>query len=150
MTIITDKLMHLAQKRAELEGQKEIVKRTQERLENSMLWKDLQLEIDIRKHLETETSELEALIKQEAVAAFDGNKHPLTGIEIKSFSVVTITDQKSALKWIAENAPTCLKIDEGKFKKIADTLELPFVDKKDENRAQIASDLSSYLENKNE
>lgn len=73
------------------------------------------------------------------------NKKPFKGIEIKEFSIIKVLDEKKALIWASQNAPSILKLDQTKFKKAVENLELDFVEKGVEYRTQIASDLSEYL-----
>jgi len=47
--------------------------------------------------------------------------------------------------WASQNCPSALTLNKSAFGKAAKVLELPFVVKKTEMRAQIASDLSAYL-----
>ncbi len=70
---------------------------------------------------------------------------PYEGIQLKKFTVVTITDEQAAKEWVAENAPSCIAIKKAPFNKVAKALgSLEFVDITTEYRAQIASDLSMY------
>ncbi len=73
---------------------------------------------------------------------------PYDGIQLKKFTIVTITDEQAAKEWVAENAPGCIAIKKAPFNKVAKALgSLEFVDITTEYRAQIASDLSMYENN---
>lgn len=81
----------------------------------------------------------------ESKYAEDGDKHPITGVEIKIVTEVTVTDEKAAKQWAADNAPATLSLNMTKFKPIARQLELSFVKTEEKPQAYIGSDLSEYL-----
>lgn len=115
-------------------------------LENSHEWIDYQDALNNVRGLEQQESILANEIREVAVQTFDGtNKKPIYGIEIKEFSVIKVLDEKKALIWASQNAPSILKLDQAKFKKAVENLELDFIEKGVEYRGQIASDLSEYL-----
>jgi hypothetical protein len=71
----------------------------------------------------------------------DKDKHPDPHVEIKLFTSVTVSDEKKALKWAVENDPSAVKLDAKKLAKDAGSLELDFLTKTEEPRAQISSKL---------
>lgn len=143
---ITDKLKELAGKRDVLERCKNDVLYWKQELEKTSEWIVFQKTLDLQKRFSIEMEELEKEIRDIAVQIFDGqNKKPVHGIEIKEFSVIKVLDEKKALIWASQNAPSILKLDQTKFKKAVENLELDFVEKSVEYRGQIASDLSEYL-----
>ena len=71
----------------------------------------------------------------------DNDKHPDPHVEIKLFTSVTVSDEKKALKWAVENDPSAVKLDAKKLAKDAGSLELDFLTKTEEPRAQISSKL---------
>jgi hypothetical protein len=87
--------------------------------------------------------DLEYEVRKLAVEEYDltKNKHPHPKVEIKLFDNITITDEKTALKWAVENDPSALKLDAKKLAKDAGNLELAFISKTEEPRAQIATKL---------
>ena len=151
---IKEDLHFLAIRRKKLETQKLAEKDLKERLESTpeyVALKSLQQRI---RNVEDDTEKIEIHIKnnaqQEFVSSGLKNTKPYDGIQIKKFSVVPILDDKSAIKWAAINAPQVLSLKKAPFNKIAKVLDLDFVEINDEWRAQIASDLSQYEENKND
>lgn len=144
--MITDKLKELAQYRSDAQSQKGLVEKLQKKLELTEEWISLQEEKEQLKGLSVVVEQLEEEVRDLAHSLFDGqNKKPFIGIEIKEFSVVKVLDEKRALVWASQNAPSILKLDQTKFKKAVENLELDFVEKGVEYRVQIASDLSEYL-----
>lgn len=144
--MITNKLKELAELRKELSQQKIDLDIYQSELEKTPQYQYLVAQKLICNTQSSEIEQLEKEIRELAVAQFDGqNKKPFKGIEIKEFSVVKVLDEKKALIWASQNAPSILKLDQAKFKKAVENLELDFVEKGVEYKGQIASDLSEYL-----
>jgi hypothetical protein len=96
------------------------------------------------KQIKATISELESNIRTDASLA-DPLQIP-DGISIKNFKVIRITDEKKAKAWAVTNAPSLLKLDEKKLEKAVENLELDWVQKGTETKAQIASNLSQYYE----
>ena len=98
-----------------------------------------------RKKLESSdaVSRLEEKVRGWAVALYQEkkDKHPHPKVEIKLFTNVEITDQDKALKWAVINDPSAVKLNANKLAKDAGKLELDFLKKTEEPRAQIASKL---------
>lgn len=117
------------------------------KLEESELYKEYEKAQNAAKSTSNLVDSLKALIREQALREFEetGDKTPVKGVQIKSFSIVSVTDDKTAKKWAAENAPLLLSLDLNKFRKAVENLDLPFVVKGVEHRAEIASDLSMYL-----
>lgn len=96
--------------------------------------------------------ELEAEVKDWAIAHFDGtNKAVHPKVTIKSFDVTKVTyDPTRAHAWCLTNFTPALKLDTKTFEKAALSGTIPAevvtVTPEKENRAQIATDLSEYLE----
>lgn len=143
----------LASERKTLARLKETASDLQEKLEQTQEYKALQDAQDNAKLMTTEVSRVEAEIKdsveKEFVRTRLENTKPYDGIEIKKFGVVHILDERQAITWAATNAPQVLSLKQAPFNKIAKVLDLDFVQKTTEYRAQIASDLSMYDENEN-
>lgn len=74
-------------------------------------------------------------------------KHPHDAIEIKTFTVVEIPDEKAVAEWCLTKLPACLKLDKAKAERAAKQGFIPnnLAPVTTEFRAQIASDLSKYL-----
>jgi len=143
---ITDKLKQLAGTRKTKEAAQKSLEKMKELLEDTDEWKSYKYAQDWLRRMSEQQEEEEKEIRELAVAQFDGkNKKPFIGIEIKEFSVIKVLDEKKTLIWASQNAPSILKLDQTKFKKAVENLELDFVEKNVEYRGQIASDLSEYL-----
>lgn len=102
-------------------------------------------------------SELEASIREAAIADYKvtGNKKPWDGVGIKEMTKYDY-ELAGAIKWAKENAPMVVfeTVDKKKFEKIlsvTDPKTLPeYIRVYKEPTATIASDLSMYMENKDE
>lgn len=143
---IIDKLTELAKVRDDIAEYKAISDISKIALEGTHEWIVYQNNLNNVRGLEQQESILANEVREISVQIFDGtNKKPVHGIEIKEFSVIKVLDEKKALIWASQNAPSILKLDQAKFKKAVENLELDFVEKGVEYRGQIASDLSEYL-----
>lgn len=102
------------------------------------------------KHTVDDMDALDKSIRKAALDEYDydQNKKPGNGIEIKIFSVAMITDVERAREWSLHNFTPALKLDESAFKKaaIAGTIPSSLATVSEETRAQIATDLSEYLQ----
>lgn len=96
--------------------------------------------------MQSHAREVEARLRLEAVTTYDGNKHPLMGIDLAEYQTVTY-DRAEAIKWCVGNAVRYLALDTKLFEKAAPVLvDLGAPVKIGvEVRARIASDLSAYL-----
>jgi len=117
-----------------------------EYLEQTMAYKEVQDAQDLVKIAKDEVSRVEELIRSVAYEQFvsDQNTNPFDGIKIKKFSIVRILDENEAKRWATENAPSIVSLNKSKFNRAVKELELPFIQKDNEYRVQIASDLSIY------
>lgn len=99
-----------------------------------------------------EIKKLEDDIRQEALMISQTSnfeiRHPIDGVEIKKFLLITIkpNQEQTAKIWLAQNAPDLLTINNSKFTKAVENLQLPWIDKSDDYRGQIATDLSKYAD----
>jgi len=86
---------------------------------------------------------LENQIRELGIAKYLENqdKHPHPKVEIKIFTNVEVINQEKALKWAVDNDPSAVKLNANKLAKDAGKLELDFLKKTEEPRAQIASNL---------
>jgi membrane-bound lytic murein transglycosylase MltF len=141
--MLEEKIAELKEARKKLEIAVTFTSEKKEMIEATDLWKEY---TEVRASLteaQVVVSVLEGEIKKIAVEEYDltKNKRPHPSVEIKLFDDITITDEKAALKWAVENDPSALKLDAKKLAKDAGSLELDFLDKKKEPRAQIATKL---------
>jgi len=146
---IKDKLIDLANVRDTVEFQKERLKLAETALQLTseyMNVNDIVNEINTLKHAQTN---LEADIKTATLqlSEFSGyeDRKPVSGVQIKEFTVVEILDEKKAKIWASQNAPDTISLSKSKFDKVVKVLDLDFVRTGKEYRAQVDSDLSNYL-----
>jgi len=146
MTTLQEKLKKLAKMRIIMNDSKESQKHWQQEVEKTNEFFMLKETNEFIKNTGSEIDILEKEIKEESVLIFDGvNRNPFPGIQIKEFHPVSILNMVQAFQWASQNAPSTLKLDETKFKKAVENLELTFIEKKTEYRGQIDSDLSALL-----
>ena len=147
MTTLQEKLKKLAKMRIIMNDSKESQKHWQHAYANNQQIFMLKETNEFIKNTGSEIDMLEKEIKEESVLIFDGvNRNPFPGIQIKEFHPVSILNMVQAFQWASQNAPFTLKLDEIKFKKAVENLELIFIEKKTEYRGQIDSDLSVLLD----
>jgi hypothetical protein len=147
---IKDDLKYLAHQRKKLAKQKEAEKTLTEKLEATPEYVALQA---IKKEIgntKDDASRAELQIKNNVIPEFGlDDKKPCDGVQIKEFSVIRVLDEKEAKRWASENAPGVITLNKSKFDRAVKGLELDFIYKDTEYRAQIASDLSMYEEEEN-
>jgi len=104
------------------------------------------------KDIKAKISFLESEIKEHEVESAKKYKGylPIVGVTIKNFKVLKVEDDKKAKVWLASNAPALLSYSDSKLLKAVENLEIDWATVETEPRAQIESDLSVYLENKDE
>lgn len=97
-----------------------------------------------------EVDELDAKIRKLAVENFHicGDKKPHPAVSIKE-TVELIYNEPIAMAWCYTRLPDALKLDKSLFEKharaVAETTPLKFVGIRSVPRAQIATDLSSFI-----
>lgn len=142
-------LRNLAQINKAIEFRLESKKIAEEALKKTPEYYIVQADQAELKELQETDAELRTAIRELAydlskVTDFE-NRAPADGVKIKHFDIVTITDEKVAKVWLANNAPSCLSIKKSDAERILKALELDFVTKSEEFRVEIATDLSGYL-----
>jgi len=145
------KLATLNLLRKQIENQKFQIDKAEEVLEASAMFMTVKSLKEHLTDLNNEADELADEIREDALLEFDlsedKNKKPYDGIQIKEFQTIEVTDEEEAIKWSIDSGQFALvSLVTSKFNKIAKVLDLPFVTKGTEYRAQIASDLSMYEE----
>lgn len=97
--------------------------------------------------IRTAATDMEDAIRAEALAVYaaDGNKRPHAAISIKEFKVMEY-DPKVAVTYCLTHLPGALKLNPTIFEKIAKVVQPDFVTERTEARAQIAMDLSAYMD----
>lgn len=115
-------------------------------LQNSEPYMQLDL---MRTQTDAEIERVTEEIRMKALEEFNGtkNKHPFDGVQIKFFTIVSITDETRAREWCLMNFRPALKLDAKVFEKAVKDGTIPAdLAKVDvEPRAQISTDLSDYL-----
>jgi hypothetical protein len=143
-----DKLIEqLAWARYRLEGQGA----EEQGLEDEIKMTEAGIRLDACREEQAETrkviADLESQIRTEALAVYaaDGNKRPHTAVSIKEFTVLDY-DPKLALEYCVTHWPAALKLNATAFEKISKIARPEFVTEHVEPRAQIATDLSRYVD----
>jgi hypothetical protein len=101
----------------------------------------------ILKMYQSDADVLESQIRAEALAVYaaDGNKKPHAAVSVKEFTVLDY-DPKLALEYCVTHWPAALKLNTTAFEKISKIARPEFVTEHVEPRAQIATDLSVYVD----
>ena len=140
-------LFELAELRKKHQEAQESVKRAQEVLETEPLWQKVQSFKTDAAMVGELVGKLETEIRNEATLDYlDNGVKDLGGVQIKIFTTLEY-DENTAINYCLEhNHAKLLKLDKKGFEKVAKELEPDFVKINEVARAQIASDLSGYLE----
>lgn len=137
---LTSLLASLAKTRATLEELKAEKKALVDEFENSKNYLDLKSQIAVHEEFAETFSKF---VRDGALKA----KTLPQGVTVKTFKEALVLDGEAAREWCFENFKPAMKIDEKILKgAIKDGLVPASIGKVvEEKRAQIASDLSSYL-----
>jgi len=135
---------------------KEVVKAREQRFRLGMAkqrsyeqWLDTNLELMGQLAIaENQVAEQETLLRELTVRAYNetGSKQPAPGVSVKLFQILDY-DPKEALKW-AMSHQVSLSLDKKSFESLAKATPIECVTISEEPRAQIATDLSKVLEEK--
>jgi hypothetical protein len=121
------------------------IDKTQEELEKTDLYK-YQLEEKVRfQELTEQISDAEEAIREIAVALSSKDNYEtreFNGVKVKQFNIINILDESKAKLWASQYMPEAVKLTISKFNSGVRNLELPFIQKEVEYRAQIPSNLS--------
>lgn len=147
---IKDKLKELAHTRWLLGHRKQELSEAQEALEETPQFAEVtDLVNEINTYNQAEANLKAdigvASIRLSELSEYEDRK-PVSGVQIKEFTTIEILDEKKAKVWAADNAPDTLTLSASKFNKVAKVLNLDFVEIGKEYKAQVASDLSEYLD----
>jgi hypothetical protein len=147
---VIEKLKKLAELRAGYQANSARVQDAEASAKDTPQWEAYENALDVRGIIGADIEKLEAEIKAEAVDKFIGfaiGKKPFEGLEIKTFTVVKVIDEKAAREWAMKNFTPALKLDTKAIEKAGKENLTPdgLVEITTEHRAQIASDLSGYL-----
>lgn len=139
---IESKLQELAKARRYADGLLEDKNAWQTLLEKTPEYQALEQTQD---ELSKTKAEIEAMTAEIKTAAVE-NDFTTEGLTIKNFAIVDY-DPSQAVVWATETKQfSLLKLDTTQFNKVAKALDLDFVTKGSERRAQIATNLSFLLE----
>jgi hypothetical protein len=140
-------LFELAELRKKYKEAQDAAKRTQEVLETEPLWQKVQSFKTDAAEVGELVSKLETEIRNVAIYEYiDNGIKDLGGVQIKVFSTLEY-DENTAVNYCLEHQhANLLKLNKTGFEKVAKELKPEFVTIKEEPRAQIATDLSEYLE----
>ena len=154
MDTLKDLLTALAINRQQAEQLRIKRSKLDEEIEQSFLGRELERTSQSLNDTTLKMAELEATIKSQAYLEWsqlenkEEVKHPWPGIDVKHFDIVKIIDEKKALAWAVQNMPSALKLNVSTLEKGVKALELDFIEKTDEYKVQIASNLGGYLDDK--
>lgn len=147
-----NKLAELNILRNSVATRKEHAELAQKTLEETLQYKATQQAKELYMEAKVEADELADAIREESTKKFlstfppkDRNTKPYDGIQIKEFKTIKVTDERKAITWAVESEQfNLVLLAKSQFNKVARVLDLDFVTKDKEYRAQIASDLSMY------
>ena len=151
MDTLKDLLTQLARKRQEAIDLGIKADKIAEEIATSVIGLTLSETEARQKDAKAEVAQLEQTIKSQAYLEWlqlpdhAENKHPFPGIDVKRFEIVKVIDEKKALAWAVQNMPSALKLNTSTLEKGVKALELDFIEKGEEFRVQIASNLDEYL-----
>ncbi|MFN3077717.1 MAG: hypothetical protein ABT940_12735 [Alphaproteobacteria bacterium] len=99
------------------------------------------------EELDAQIENREHWLRGEALLMFEasGTKQPHPAVTVKLFDVLSYENGR-ALAYCINHLPTALKLDKAAFERAAKAIPMGFVTVTKEPRAQIAGDLSAYLE----
>jgi len=147
---IKSQLRNLAYIRLQLERRKDDLDNAQAKLDATPEYAEVQELLAGINALKQQEENLKAYISADGLRLSElsnyEDRKPISGVQVKEFSTVEILDENKAKKWAGENAPDVLSISASKFNKVAKVLTLDFVKLGTEYKAQVASDLSEYLD----
>ncbi|MFA5714430.1 MAG: hypothetical protein WC998_01650 [Candidatus Paceibacterota bacterium] len=140
-------LFELAKLREKHQEAQDAAKRAQEVLETEPLWQKVQSFKTDAAMVGELVSKLETEIRNEATLDYlDNGIKDLGGVQIKNFTVLEYDEQEAVNYCLEHQHATLLKLDKRGFEKVAKELRPEFVRIEEVARAQIATDLSDYLE----
>jgi hypothetical protein len=145
--MLTDLLRELAIARADLQAAEDETNQLRDTYQEASEFVNYLIADGHLDMIKSTISLLEREVRTEALRAYEqGELPPPPGISIKIYHTVSY-DNDEAQEWVREHAPALLTLDDARFKKAV--LSNAFTNApavvKDEPRAMIASNLSSYL-----
>lgn len=139
-------LFELASLRRTKLGGDSYIEKLDEEYRSTPQYKEYVAAKDAQRQIDDQISSLENDIREVALSEFAENQvKDLGGVQVKIFTIMEYDDQAATDYCLSHNHASLLKLDKRKFEKVAKELQPDFVTIKEEPRAQIASDLSDYL-----
>jgi len=120
------------------------IEANQDKLEKTELYQSIKKDKERLDEIKTFISETEEEIRLRALIASmedDYQTRDFSGVKIKKFSVVKVLDETAAKQWAIEFMPEAVSLSKTKFDSGVRNLELNFIEKNIEYRAQIPSKL---------
>lgn len=101
---------------------------------------------DAQAYYAARVAELEAAVREQALTVYTATgQKSMPGVTVKVFTRLQY-DAGQALEWARANLPTALMLDKKRFEAVAKAIDVPCVTLVEEPQAQIAKDLSRFLE----
>ena len=140
-------LFELARARDDERRSKANIEKVQAKLEQTEEWIYLQQMKTTLSNIQSGIELMEKDVREVALAEYAENKvKDLGGVQIKVFTNLEY-DENTAVNYCLEHQhATLLKLDKRGFEKVAKELKPDFVKIDEVARAQIATDLSEYLQ----
>jgi len=141
-----DLLKRLAEIRMYIQETSEGIKKLQASLDEEPKYKVLQISKNVLKTYQAEADLLTAEIKTAALAEYKKTlqKPTILGLAVRINKILKY-NLESVTAWAKDNAKVLFKFDVGEFEKMAQKIDVPGVERKDDPTITIASDLSEYL-----
>lgn len=140
----------IAMRRENVEDKKENIKEFEILVEQTSEFKDLQQAKDHLSQLAYDLASLEAEYREICLESYKetGEKQQLGGM-IKIFKKYNY-DEEAAIAWAVEHKiVTVLKLDSSAFKKVANSMQVEFVETLEIPRMTLSKDFSKWLEGDN-
>jgi len=120
------------------------IEANQAKLEKTELYQSIKQDKERLEEIKTLISETEEEIRLRALIASmedDYQTRDFSGVKIKKFCTVKVLDETAAKQWAIEFMPEAVSLSKTKFDSGVRNLELNFIEKNIEYRAQIPSKL---------
>lgn len=139
-------LGHLARARADIAQVKGEIRECEWNLERTPEGEELAFRRVALEAFQKSETAFDAAVREAALAT--GEKQPHPAVQVKTYTVVNITDAAKALEYARQHLTIAVKLDAAEYKRVAKELRvstLPYAEVVEEQRATIAKDLSGYL-----
>jgi hypothetical protein len=116
----------------------------QEELEQNEVYQSMLRDQERLSDIKKQIAETEDAIRETALhlsSKDDYETRDFSGVKVKKFNIVEVLDESEAKKWAIQFVPEAVSLSKTKFHSSVRNLNLPFIEKKTEYRAQIPSKL---------